>query len=322
MNRCARVHPVFVLFFLLLMVQVRAKEAGLLDRSFDPGTGADSDIRALLVYPTGEALIGGAFTNFDGRGRAGIARLLPAGVLDTSFDTGAGIGGVGHWQSGRAVEALAVQTDGKVIAGGAFTEFNGQLHLRLARLDATGVPDPGFNATVTDASDPVAPVHNGAFSSAVRVRALAIDQKGRILIGGVFTYVNGVARPNLARLNPDGSTDEDFALDSPFSYNDEVVFVHLREDGRILIGGVASSVIRRQSVRTRGRRPAGTRRIDPSFQVNLPFGFVANSLAPVSSGQALVGKYLMDGQPNQTACFIGLRSMVRASLNSSAKCRE
>jgi hypothetical protein len=47
-------------------------------------------------------------------------------------------------------------------------------------------------------------------SWAGRVLDLAIQQDGRIVIGGFFTRVNGVEVPHLARLNPDGSLDPTF----------------------------------------------------------------------------------------------------------------
>src|SRR5215203_5918117 len=43
------------------------------------------------------------------------------------------------------------------------------------------------------------------------VRAIALQRDGKILLGGQFTNVNGIARPRLARLNSDGSLDESFS---------------------------------------------------------------------------------------------------------------
>ncbi len=49
-----------------------------------------------------------------------------------------------------------------------------------------------------------APVVNGPVSS------VAAQADGKVVIGGMFTEVNGVARPYLARLNADGSLDSTF----------------------------------------------------------------------------------------------------------------
>ncbi len=42
------------------------------------------------------------------------------------------------------------------------------------------------------------------------VRAVAVQPDGRVVIGGDFTHVDGVARNYLARLNADGSLDASF----------------------------------------------------------------------------------------------------------------
>src|SRR5215212_5071553 len=42
------------------------------------------------------------------------------------------------------------------------------------------------------------------------VWALAVQPDGKILVGGAFTTINGVIRNKLARLNSDGTVDEDF----------------------------------------------------------------------------------------------------------------
>src|SRR5207244_2226379 len=71
-----------------------------------------------------------------------IARLNPDGTLDTAFNPNANGG----------VYTIAVQADGKILAGGAFTSIGGQTRNRIARLDATtGLADsfdPNANSTV------------------------------------------------------------------------------------------------------------------------------------------------------------------------------
>ena len=54
----------------------------------------------------------------------------PDGTLDTTFNHG----GVGDF----AVNALAIQPNGKIIVGGNFTSIGGQNRLRLARLNTDG----------------------------------------------------------------------------------------------------------------------------------------------------------------------------------------
>ena len=84
---------------------------------FDPN--ANGIIRAVVVQPDGKILIGGDFTTLSPNGGAAvtrnrIARLNPDGTLDTAFNPNAN----------GEVDAIAVQADGKVLAGGVFFGAN------------------------------------------------------------------------------------------------------------------------------------------------------------------------------------------------------
>ena len=82
---------------------------------FDPN--ANGTIRVVVVQPDGKILIGGDFTTLSPNGGAAvtrnhIARLNPDGTLDTAFNPNAN----------NVVFAIAVQADGKILAGGDFTQ--------------------------------------------------------------------------------------------------------------------------------------------------------------------------------------------------------
>src|SRR5256886_757753 len=114
---------------------------GTLDNDFDPG--ANSSVRAVALQPDGKILLGGDFTTLGGGGightaRSRVGRLNPDGTLENSFNPGAN----------STVQALAVQADGKIVAGGSFTTLgNGgtTARNRIGRLNASGTLDPGFN---------------------------------------------------------------------------------------------------------------------------------------------------------------------------------
>src|SRR5438046_1245562 len=97
---------------------------------FDPN--ANGAVHAVVVQPDGKILIGGDFTTLSPNGgpavtRNYIARLNPDGTLDTAFDPSAD----------SSVYSIAVQADGKILAGGNFTNIGGQPRNFIARLDAT-----------------------------------------------------------------------------------------------------------------------------------------------------------------------------------------
>ena len=72
-------------------------------------------MRAIALQSDGKVLIGGCFTSVTSTTRNHIARLNTDGSLDTSFNPGTG--------ASSTVYALVVQTDDKVIIGGAFNSM-------------------------------------------------------------------------------------------------------------------------------------------------------------------------------------------------------
>ena len=70
------------------------------------------------------------------------------------------------------------------------------------------------------------------------VYAIAVQSTGKIIIGGSFTTVNGVARDNLARLNPDGTLDAAFTTEA----NGTVLTLAQQTNGSIVLGGAFTTV--------------------------------------------------------------------------------
>ncbi|MDO7847833.1 hypothetical protein Q5H92_15815 [Hymenobacter sp. M29] len=196
---------------------------GSLDTGFNPGgTGADGVVWALAVQPDGKVLVGGTLATYNGDPAAPncVLRLTADGALDADFNRG----GAG---TNSVVYALAVQPDGKVLAGGTFSAYNGDLAApdRVLRLNANGSLDAGFNAGGTGADS--------------YLLALAVQPDGKVLAGGNFASYNGdAAAPDaVLRLNANGT------LDTGFNYGGAgsvlVQTVALQADGRVLAGGGA-----------------------------------------------------------------------------------
>lgn len=99
------------------------------DPSFSP-VSTNGSINSMIVQPDGRILIGGSFTTVNGQARSRMARLLPNGVLDASF----------NYSAPGAVNSMAMQIDGRCVIGGAFG---------LARLNGDGTPDAGFQSSMT-----------------------------------------------------------------------------------------------------------------------------------------------------------------------------
>lgn len=201
---------------------------GRVDESFD--VHLDGDVTALLIDRDGRIVIGGKFTRYLSRftpawvERRGLARLNVDGSLDDSFATRA----TGNPTAGSPIYALALQADGKILIGGAFTALQGAndaapvSRQRLARLLPDGAIDPSFD------------VKSNNWVYAILVQA---DQ--RIVVGGGFTTLQAhgtdtaVERRRMARLNLDGSLDPDFR---PRADN-RVLTLAQQADGKIIAGG-------------------------------------------------------------------------------------
>ena len=160
---------------------------GAVDPSFNVGTGANGIVRAITVQPDGRILIGGDFTSYNGTNVNRLARLNQDGSFDSTFTPGLG--------ADAAVNAILVNTNGTVLVGGAFTNFNGFTRNGLVQLNPDGTYDAGFNAGVA-ANGPV--------------NALGVRADGRFTVVGNFTTMNGLPRLRVARLNIDGSVDATF----------------------------------------------------------------------------------------------------------------
>lgn len=212
----------------------RFEPDGALDAGFAVGAGPDAPVRALALQPDGRLLLGGEFGRVQGVLCPRVARLDANGAVDAEFRPGSG--------ANDAVHALALATDGKVLLAGAFTQVQGVNRGGIARLHADGSLDDTF--------DPGAGA-NGT------VCALAVEPGGRILLGGAFTAVDGVARSGVARLESNGALDTSF--NAGCGANDRVVALGLQPDGQVLIGGMFTEVdgVRRRGIaRLLGHRPS------------------------------------------------------------------
>ncbi len=127
------------------------------------------------------------------------------------------------------VWALALQSDGRLLVGGQFASFNGVPGGEVVRLNPDGNVDTNFTASITS-GDPT-------------IHSVAVQADGRVLIGGMFTGINGVTSFHLARLNADGTLDSNFTA-SVTSSQSFITVSHLglQTDSQIVIGGSFESV--------------------------------------------------------------------------------
>jgi len=148
----------------------------------------------LALQPDGKLLVGGYFDSIGGASRPGFARLLSNGDNDATFN--ANLSGDSY------VSSLALQADGKIIAGGVFTNVGGFAHVNLVRLTTNGVPDSTFNPYT---GETIVYGFGGPFT-VNGVSGVVLQEDGKVLVGGDFGSVNQVLRVGFARLENDPAT--------------------------------------------------------------------------------------------------------------------
>lgn len=110
---------------------------GDLDISFATGTGFTSTVENIAIASDGKIVVSGTFSSFNGNVTCPkLIRLNTDGTIDTSLSVGIGFD--------DAIEAIAVQPDGKIIVGGSFLNYNGSAQNRIVRLNTNGSVDSSF----------------------------------------------------------------------------------------------------------------------------------------------------------------------------------
>ena len=204
----------------------RVNANGSLDTGFDPN--ANARVNAIIVQADGKIVLGGAFTTLQPNGAAAtttrnyIARVNADGTLDTAYNPAAS----------ATVNALVLQADGLIVAGGSFTTFSPNA--------ATTATTRNYIARIN--IDGTLDTYDPSGSGAVSTLALYTD--GKILVGGGFTSFTpnslGItsARNYIARLNTDGTVDANF---NP-SANGPVNTLAVQPDGAVVFGGTFTNV--------------------------------------------------------------------------------
>ena len=286
------------------------EEPSFYDGSFNPGTGPDGDVFSIAIQPDGKALLGGSFGSFNSTNRGRMARMNFDGSLDLSFDPGLGANGI--------VYAVALQTNGQVLIGGAFTSLAGVAQRYLARLNANGSLDESFAPSVDNELRAILVQPDGQILIAGRfrnvasqsrsriarlnadgsldtmfdpgsgasdhIRALALQPDGKVILAGQFASVNGVARLSVARLDADGSLDTAF---TPTGCNGEARAAALQTDGRVLIGGDFTAI--GGASRNRIARLNTDGSLDTSFEPAVGASDTVRVLTVQPDGRILVG---------------------------------
>lgn len=179
---------------------------------WDPGI--DYGYATRVLAEPGAYLVAGPYSSIAGGAHIGLTRVLAAGDVDPGYNPS--VEGPGY-----AYQIVRNPTDGALYVAGRYVRANGLIRRNLLKLRRPGLIDP-----------------NWAPSFDSEVRAIALDDLGRLYVGGYFERVNGQADPYLVRL----LNTLDGAVDSTWNAKpDSNVFgVLSRSEGVYIHGGFNS----------------------------------------------------------------------------------
>ena len=115
---------------------------------------------------------------------------------------------------------MIVQSDDRILIGGQFSAPTNS----IARLEADGRPDVGFDQTFTTS---VGATLDGY------IEKLAVQSNGEIVVSGWFSR----PKPWVLRLGAKGALDERFAASPESALDAAVLCVLIDSKGRLVLGG-------------------------------------------------------------------------------------
>ena len=186
-------------------------------KSFYIGSGFNNLVRDSIALPNGGFLIVGSFTKYNGVDVYRIAKLYSNGNLDLDFNKNIGAGFDGN------ANTICRQSDGKILIGGYFNNFNENYRHSIVRLNADGTEDVDFYSNL-----------GTAFSGTINNITLF---NNKILATGLFSLFNGNSVGNIVALNIDGTPYTTFNDNLDIGFDESVTTIDISQDNKIYIGG-------------------------------------------------------------------------------------
>jgi len=188
--------------------------------AFNIMLGGKATLYTGIALADGKVLIGGEFIGVGNDRINNIALLNSDGTLNSDFHQNIGSG------ADRTVNVIAKDQSGNFIVGGSFTSFNDDnSRSALVRIGSTGITDVSFNPGVQ------------IKFLGLGINAVKIQQDGKVVIGGLFDFVDNVNINSIARLDVDGSIDNTFNSTNLLPVNAWIRDIDIQSDGKAIVGG-------------------------------------------------------------------------------------
>lgn len=230
---------VLLILLALLSLSAHAQQPGSLDTTFSldgkvtTSIGSNYDeAQCMAIQPDGKIVVGG-YTNNGNNNDFVVVRYNVNGDPDESFGNN-GVSVIGTSNNEKAF-GMALQPDGKIVLVG--TSNNGSNHdFAVLRFTSEGSLDPTFQGGI---------VLTNAGYATEEARAVAVQEDGKIIVGGSSNGLWNNSDFTLIRYNQDGSLDNTFGTngyvktDLNNSY-DFLYAIAIQGNGKIVAVGSAS----------------------------------------------------------------------------------
>lgn len=207
---------------------------GTLDSTFSndglqvvPLSSSENIIYSMVLQPDGKIVVAGyAYQSLK---YIAVARFLPDGILDSSFNSiGYALTLLPFLNDGDRAWSVLLQTDGKIVVAGTHDRYS----LGLAAAVVRYLPDGSLDSTFN--SDGKASYGLSGLVD-LEIRSVLLQPNGKILLAGYDTTMS------LIRFNSDGSVDQTLSpitiVYSPDIGPCEGLTAAMQTDGKIIIAG-------------------------------------------------------------------------------------
>ncbi len=268
---------------------------GTLDTSFgtngvvmmQPSGSTGSGLNSIAIQSNGQIVAAG-YATINSAAEFALARYNSNGTLDTNFGTNGVVTRQPSGSTSSSIYSIAIQSDGKIVAGGSAQIGNNEF--ALARFNSNGTLDTNFgtNGVVT-----VKP--SGATSS--QINSITIQSNGQIVAAGQ-AVINTIYECALVRYNTNGTLDASFGTNGVVTTQPSgssisgLNSITIQSNGQIVAGGFAV-INGNQFFAVARYNTNGT--LDTSFGTDgivateNPDGGVINSVAIQSDGKIVAG---------------------------------
>ena len=232
------------------MVLARFTASGALDTTFAGGVGYAAHNNAaggngldigydLAIDGSGKIVVVGASTGSTQLDMA-VWRYNSDGTIDTTFGTGGVFtsAGAAGGTTDDAAYGIAFDGAGRILVCGKSADSGNQAKMTVWRLNSNGTLDTTFGTT-----------GYVVYGTTASGNDIAIDQTGKIIVGGYIFSLLTSKDMTVWKLNADGSFDSSFGTGGEFTHNgaaggsateDAANSVAIDSSGRIIASGFSS----------------------------------------------------------------------------------